>query len=73
MICLRHVVPESGDGSAPKMQAGQQLERDEVWSYDFISDVTTDGISPRILSAIDEKSRECLLLPTVRIRNGSLG
>lgn len=47
--------------------------RDEVWSYDFISDVTTDGIPLRILSIIDEYSRECVLLraersfPAVRV------
>lgn len=40
--------------------------KDEVWSYDFISDVTTDGISLRILSIIDEYSRECLLLRAAR-------
>lgn len=40
--------------------------RDEVWSYDFISDATTDGRSLRILSIIDEYSRECLLLRAAR-------
>lgn len=39
---------------------------DEVWSYDFISDATTDGLSLRILSIIDEYSRECVLLRAAR-------
>jgi len=39
---------------------------DEVWSYDFISDVTTDGVSLRILSIIDEYTRECVLLRAAR-------
>lgn len=37
-------------------------ERDEVWSYDFITDILTDGRQVRLLSIIDEHSRECLLL-----------
>ena len=40
--------------------------RDAVWSYDFISDVTTDGVPIRILSIIDEYSRECILLRAAR-------
>jgi len=34
----------------------------EVWSYDFISDATAEGRSVRILSVIDEYTRECLAL-----------
>lgn len=40
--------------------------RDEVWSYDFISDVTADGVSLRILSVIYEYSRECVMLRAAR-------
>ena len=39
---------------------------DEVWSYDFIQDSTADGGSVRILSIIDEYTRECLLLKAAR-------
>lgn len=39
---------------------------DEVWSYDFTSDVTVDGRVVRILSVIDEYTRECLLLRAAR-------
>ena len=35
---------------------------DEVWSWDFISDATAEGRSVRILSLIDEYTRECILL-----------
>ena len=31
-----------------------------VWSYDFVQDRTHDGKTFRILSIIDEYSRECL-------------
>lgn len=41
-------------------------ERDEVWSYDFITDATADGRQVRLLSIIDEYSRECLLLEAAR-------
>lgn len=39
---------------------------DEVWSYDFIQDSTVDGGTVRILSIIDEYTRECLLLKAAR-------
>lgn len=40
--------------------------RDEVWSYDFIQDSLADGRPVRILSVIDEYTRECLLLRSAR-------
>ena len=40
--------------------------RDEVWSYDFIQDALADGRPVRILSVIDEYSRECLMLRSAR-------
>ncbi len=36
--------------------------RDEVWSYDFIQASLADGRTVRILSVIDECSRECVML-----------
>jgi transposase InsO family protein len=39
---------------------------DMVWSYDFIQDSTAEGGSVRILSIIDEYTRECLLLRAAR-------
>jgi putative transposase len=37
-----------------------------VWSYDIVEDRTHDGRKLRILSIIDESSRECLALPVAR-------
>lgn len=37
-----------------------------VWSYDFVEDRTHEGRKFRILSIIDEASRECLALPVAR-------
>jgi transposase InsO family protein len=37
-----------------------------VWSNDFVEDRTHDGRKFRILSIIDEASRECLALPLAR-------
>ncbi len=34
----------------------------EVWAYDFVQDRTQDGRAYRILTVIDEYSRECLAL-----------
>jgi len=47
----------------PKSSKRQRSSRpNEVWSYDFIEDVTVRGRRLRILSVIDEYTRECLLL-----------
>jgi hypothetical protein len=40
---------------------------DEVWSYDFISDATAEGRSERILSVIDEYTREPASIPVFRM------
>ncbi len=37
-----------------------------VWSYDFISDRTSDGRTYRSLNIIDEYTRECLLMHVAR-------
>lgn len=44
----------------------QAQRRDEVWSYDFICDATTDGRQVRVLSIIDLFTRECLVLEARR-------
>lgn len=38
----------------------------EVWSYDFVSDQTTDGRRLRFLCVVDEFTRECLALEVRR-------
>ncbi|MCX5752255.1 MAG: IS3 family transposase [Candidatus Krumholzibacteria bacterium] len=40
--------------------------RDHVWSYDFVHERTHDGRPLRILTVIDEYSRECLALRVER-------
>jgi transposase InsO family protein len=49
-----------------KTERRQAAHRDEVWSYDFIEDATTDGCKVRLLSVIDEHSRECVALEAER-------
>jgi transposase InsO family protein len=39
--------------------------RDHVWSYDFVQDQTSDGRKFRMLTIIDEYTRECL---AIRVR-----
>ncbi len=34
--------------------------KDHVWSYDFVADRTSDGRSFRMLTLMDEHTRECL-------------
>ncbi len=36
--------------------------KDHVWSYDFVTDRTSDGRAFRILTIIDEYTRECLAI-----------
>lgn len=44
----------------------QAQRADEVWSYDFITDATVDRRQVRVLSVIDEYTRECLSLEAAR-------
>ena len=47
------------DGSCIRLKP---LFKHHVWSYDFVADRTHDGRPLRILTLIDEYSRECLML-----------
>ena len=40
--------------------------RGQVWSYDFVADRTHDGKAFRMLTVIDEHSRECLAIHVQR-------
>ena len=40
--------------------------KDHVWSYDFVADRTSDGRSFRMLTLIDEHTRECLAIDVAR-------
>src|SRR4029079_10462735 len=42
------------------------LGKDDVWTWDFIFDRTSDGRSLKWLSLIDEYTRECLSLEARR-------
>jgi putative transposase len=51
------------DGSCIRLRPEH---KDHVWSYDFIHDRTSNGRSIRILTVIDEYTRECLALRAER-------
>lgn len=51
------------DGSCVRLRP---THRDHVWSYDFVMDRTSDGRSFRMLTLIDEHSRECLAIDVAR-------
>ena len=51
------------DGSCVRSRASHP---NHVWSYDFVSDRTSDGRPIRILNVIDEFTRECLLIFVAR-------
>ncbi len=52
-----------GDGSCVRLRPSYT---DHVWSYDFVQDRTSDGRGFRMLTVIDEYSRECLAIDVAR-------
>ena len=51
------------DGSCVRLRP---QHKDHVWSYDFVADRTSDGRSFRMLTLIDEHTRECLAIDVAR-------
>ena len=51
------------DGSCVRLRAAH---KDHVWSYDFVMDRTSDGQLFRILTLMDEHTRECLSIDVAR-------
>ena len=54
------------DGSCVRLRLAY---KDHVWSYDFVQDRTSDGRAFRMLTLIDEHSRECLAIDVARRLN----
>jgi len=54
------------DGSCVRLRAER---KDHVWSYDFVQARTRDGRSFRMLTIIDEYTRECLAIDVARKLN----
>jgi len=51
------------DGSCVRLRPER---RNHVWSYDFVSGRTSDGLPLRILTILDEYTRECLAIDVGR-------
>ncbi len=51
------------NGSCVRLRA---THPNDVWSYDFVEDKTSDGRTYRMLNIIDEYTRECLLIHVAR-------
>jgi transposase InsO family protein len=51
------------DGSCVRLRP---TYRDHVWSYDFVADRTNDGRAFRMLTIVDEHTRECLAIDVAR-------
>src|SRR6201992_3682455 len=54
------------DGSCIRLRPERP---NHVWSYDFVADRTVDGRPLKMLTLIDEFSRECLAIPVARRLN----
>jgi len=51
------------DGSCVRLRAER---KDHVWAYDFVSCRTHDGVAFRMLTVVDEFTRECLAIDVAR-------
>ena len=51
------------DGSCVRLRSSY---KDHVWSYDFVADRTSDGRTFRMLTLIDEHTRDCLAIDVAR-------
>ena len=51
------------DGSCIRLRP---THRNHVWSYDFVADRTADGRAVRMLTIVDEHTRECLSIDVAR-------
>jgi transposase InsO family protein len=51
------------DGSCVRLRP---THRNHVWTYDFVADRTTDGRPMRMLTVVDEHTRECLAIKVGR-------
>lgn len=51
------------DGSCVRLRAEH---KDHMWSYNFVQDRTAEGRAFRMLTVIDEHTRECLAIDTAR-------
>lgn len=56
----------SGAGSSQQRRASRP---NEVWSWDFVFDTTSDGKMLKFLVVVDEFTRECLVLEVARKHN----
>ena len=56
------------DGSCVRLRS---THKNHVWSYDFIHDRTRDGRPVRMLTVLDEYTRECLAIRVERRLNAS--
>lgn len=54
------------DGSCIRLRP---MHRNHVWAYDFVADRTRDGRKIRMLTVIDEFTRECLAIEVKRRLN----
>ena len=52
-----------GDGSCIRLRP---LHENHVWSYDFVSERTHDGRALKLLTVIDEHTRQCLAIKVAR-------
>jgi putative transposase len=56
-----------GDGSCVRLRPER---RNHVWSYDFVEAQTHDGLKVRLMTLIDEFTRQCLAIRVARRING---
>jgi len=58
-------------GRRQRVPQGQASGPNQCWSADFVSDKLTDGRSYRVLTVVDQFTRECVALEADRSLNGT--
>ena len=53
-----------------RVPQGQAVKPDDCWSADFVSDKLVDGRPIRVLTVVDQFTRECICLEVDRTMNG---
>ena len=56
------------DGSCLRLRP---LHKNHVWAYDFVTDRTSNGRAFRLLTVVDEYTRECLAITVERKLNAT--
>ena len=68
-VMMRRLVHRGPDSQGILRKPERPAHKDHVWSYDFVQERTHDGRAFRLLTILDEYTRECLAIDVNRQMN----